>query len=172
VILRRPALNQPEYYGLHWKILSHLSRAFPSDQYKAEESLSFIPCIGQTTQQCILGKASSHTHTFLAYSHSSSRITTHRSNEIMDHSSNRIMAVDFLPYFVVFAAANNPTHWSRQLASFISLARKTQFEGFLNTVDHVRKDGDLYVLPIGNSVSQALVIWGPGFTIYRGCEYV
>ena len=66
------------------------------------------------------------------------------------------MTVDFLPYFVVFAAENNPRNWARQLAGFATQARKTQFEGYLNGRDHVVIDGDLFILPNGNSVQQAV----------------
>ena len=79
-----------------------------------------------------------------------------RDTKIMVHGSDRVMAVNFLPFFVVFAAADNPVNWARQLAGFISLARRTHFEDFLRRMNHVRRDGDLYVLPNGNAVRQAV----------------
>ena len=80
----------------------------------------------------------------------------HRNTEIMVHGSDGVMAVNFPPFFVVFAAADNPVHWARQLAGFISLARRTHFEDFLRRMNHVLRDGDLYVLPNGNAVRQAV----------------
>jgi hypothetical protein len=80
---------------------------------------------------------------------------------IYSPSSNRIMAdpsvqVDFLPFYVVFAAQDNPRNWSRQLAGFASNDQKNQFFAHLNRVPQAHLTGDLWVMPNGNAVRDAV----------------